>query len=123
VSLQTSTEKPTGLYQTLTAGLLVSVTASICCLGPFALLATGVSGAWMSRLMIFEPLQPLLIVVTALLFALAGWKLFYARKTIVKGGSCSIQLASTQQKTLFFVAGILSIILLSSEYWIVFLAT
>ena len=76
----------------------------------------------MSRLMIFEPYQPLFLLVTAVLFVFAGWKLFYTPATIEAGGSCSIKRPSIQKKVVFGAAGILSVILLSSEYWIVLFA-
>ena len=61
----------------IAGGIAASLTASICCIGPLVLLATGVSGAWMSNLMIFERYQALLIAATLLAFALAGRSLFF----------------------------------------------
>lgn len=106
----------------LVVGMLASVSASVCCIGPLALLATGISGAWMSRLMVMEPFQPLLIVLTVSSFAFAGWKLFYSDKENEVGSSASCRKVNWKQKTTFLVTGSLSLGLLASEYWILLLA-
>jgi len=99
------------------AGLLASATASICCLGPFAL-----SGAWMSRLMLVEPMQPFIIALTVLLFALAGWQIFHPTIKIEHRSSCPAQSIKFSLKIAYFLAGSLAIILITSEYWIVLIA-
>jgi mercuric ion transport protein len=104
------------------AGLLASATASICCLGPFALMATGISGAWMSRLMLVEPMQPFIIALTVLLFALAGWQIFHPTIKIEHRSSCPAQSIKFSLKIAYFLAGSLAIILITSEYWIVLIA-
>ena len=109
-------------YRFTTAGVLAAFSASLCCLGPFALMATGISGAWMSRLMGVERYQPVLIVLSVSFFALAGWKLFSASERKNTAGSCPIPRAKRQQKLIFFLAGCLALILLTSEFWIVWLA-
>ena len=53
--MELAQENISKIYRYLFGGVLASVTASICCIGPFALLATGISGAWMSRVMVVEP--------------------------------------------------------------------
>ena len=114
------TKDPTRRY--LIAALLASASASICCIGPLFLLATGISGAWMSRLMIMEPFQPILIAVTIAFFALAGWKIFLAGKTQASGPGCTVSAVSRRQKLTFSLAGIVALVLLTSEYWILLLA-
>lgn len=113
-----SVKKTIGSRQYIGAGMLASVTASICCIGPFALLATGMSGAWISRLMIVEPFQPLLIALTVLMFALAGRKLFYAAAEFEEGSSCTVQKSGWQQKSAYFLTASVALVLLTSEYWI-----
>jgi mercuric ion transport protein len=119
--LEVSESKKISSSHYITAGLLASVTASICCLGPFALMATGISGAWMSRLMVIEPMQPFIIALTMLFFALAGWKIFYPTKNYEQGSSCPAQSIKSSQKFSYFLAGSLATILVSSEYWIVWI--
>jgi hypothetical protein len=45
----------------LIAGILSTVGASICCVGPLVLLALGVSGAWISSLTALESYRPIFI--------------------------------------------------------------
>jgi len=120
-AMQASDRKKSA-YQYLIVAMLASMTASICCIGPFALLATGISGAWMSQLMIVEPFQPLLMALTVLLLALAGWKLFYSAAKNEQGNSCPAQKSGRQQKLAYFLTGGLALILLTSEYWILWVA-
>lgn len=109
-------------YRFSAAGVLAAVSASLCCLGPFALMATGISGVWMSRLMAVERFQPVFIVLSVSFFALAGWKLFSAAGRKNTTGSCPTPRAKRQQKLIFFLSGCLALVLLTSEFWIVWLA-
>lgn len=122
--MQVTDKEITGTQQYLIAGLLSSITASICCIGPFFLLATGISGAWMSRLMILEPFQPLLITLTMVAFSLAGRKLFLSEMKLEEGNGCPAQFKgkASQQKYAYLVMAALAVIFLTSEYWIVLLA-
>ena len=104
------------------AGVLAAASASLCCLGPFALMATGISGAWMSRLMLVERFQPALIALSVSFFALAGWKLFSAARRKNPTESCPTPWAKRQQKLIFVLSGCLALVLLTSEFWIVWLA-
>jgi mercuric ion transport protein len=63
---------PTGL-RALIAGGAAALLASTCCLGPLVLITLGFSGAWISKLTVLEPYQPIFITaaVVALFFA---WK-------------------------------------------------
>ena len=60
----------TGL-RTLLAGGLAALLASTCCLGPLVLITLGFSGAWISKLTVLEPYQPIFIgaALVALFFA------------------------------------------------------
>ncbi|WP_394755730.1 mercuric ion transporter MerT [Rhodoferax sp.] len=64
------TSDKTGLRSLVTAGLAAFL-ASTCCLGPLVLITLGVSGAWISKLTVLEPYQPIFIVAAwvALFFA------------------------------------------------------
>ena len=106
----------------LVAGVFTSVGASVCCLGPFVLLATGVNGAWMSQLMILEPYQPIFVLIVLALFAAAGRKIFYASNKANPLNDCSISSVGRHQSTAFFLSGGLAAMLLTSVYWIPVLA-
>ena len=60
----------------LLAGVAAAVGASACCAGPLLLVVLGVGGAWVSRLVALEPLQPYLVAAALLFFALAWCRLY-----------------------------------------------
>lgn len=106
---------------------MVSLLASSCCVGPFLLLATGVSGAWMSRLMVLQAYQPLFVSLVLTFFAMAWVKIFKpfssSKATEVSGHNVAVRpTVMTRQKAAFFLSFGLALILLLSEYWIVWLA-
>ncbi len=59
------------------AGAVVSaVAASVCCVGPLLLMGLGVSGAWISRLTLFEAYRPLFIAVTVLFLGMGFYRVY-----------------------------------------------
>lgn len=106
----------------LIAAVLASATASVCCLGPFLLLATGLSGAWMSRVMAVEPYQPLLVAVSLLLILFAGWQILALRSCKSEPGAESLTFNTKATFTGFFLSLCLVLVLVTSEYWIVAVA-
>ncbi len=106
----------------LVGGVLTSVAASVCCIGPLLLLATGISGAWMSRLMVLEPYYPILAIVSLAFIGAAGWKLLQPGACAIENGQAALALPATKSLVVFAMASSLAVILLTSEYWIVLLA-
>jgi len=106
----------------IAGGIATSLTASICCLGPLALLATGVSGAWMSNLMFFERYQTILVTATLLAFALAGRSVFAATKATGGNDCCEQERPGWKKAFVFGASFCLALVFISSEYWIQFLA-
>jgi len=102
----------------LAGGLLASVLASVCCLGPFFLLATGLSAAWMGRVMALEPLQPVFTLVAVALTVAAGWQLFSSRKSTDRDAVCELRSAGRLQRITWFSAVAVITVLLTSVYWI-----
>lgn len=60
----------------LMGAIAAAVAASICCVGPFVLLALGISGAWISSLTAFEPYRPVFMAVTFLFLGFAFYKVY-----------------------------------------------
>jgi mercuric ion transport protein len=102
----------------LIGGVVVSLVASLCCIGPFFLLATGLSAAWLSHLMIVEPLQPMLTVIALAMFTMAGRKTFQPATGPEANLNCRAISNQSLQITAFIVAGLIVIVLLTSRYWI-----
>ena len=107
----------------LFGGVLTSAAASVCCLGPFFLLATGISGAWMSRLMVLESYFPILAAISLAFITAAGWQLTRPRACTSEAGQQeALSLPATGPLLAFTLALVATLALLSSEYWIVWVA-
>lgn len=104
----------------IAGGIAASLTASICCIGPLVLLTTGVSGAWMSKLMLFEQYQAFLITATLLAFAFAGRSLFFAGNAMRDGDCCEESGLDWKKASVFAASSCLALVFISSEYWIQF---
>ena len=61
--------------QSLAAGVLAALGASVCCVGPLLLVTLGVGGAWIGTLTRFEPYRPIFVALTVLFFGVAYWRL------------------------------------------------
>lgn len=100
--------------------VLASAIASACCIGPFLLLTTGLSGAWMSRVMAVEPLQPYLIALSLLLVSVAGWQLLTRTNCEVDYRQARLTIPGKSQLALFTTTVGIVLVLGTSEYWIPF---
>ncbi len=105
----------------LLGAVATSAVASVCCLGPLLLLTLGISGAWMSRLMIVESWYPLLATLSLSLIALAAWQLMQPRACGHLKEARSLRLPEAGQMAALIIAVLLSLLFLSSEYWLLWL--
>src|SRR5271166_4120077 len=91
----------------LVAGILAAVGASICCVGPFVLLALGVSGAWIGTLTALEPYRPLFIGLALLFLAFAFHRLYLARRVCAPGSARANPRTLKRQRLAFWVVTVL----------------
>jgi mercuric ion transport protein len=73
----------------LFAGVVASIGASVCCVGPLVLLALGISGAWIGTLTALEPYRPYFIGLTLLFMGLAFRNLYLRPHVCSTGKSCA----------------------------------
>ncbi len=90
----------TGLRSLLAAGL-AALLASACCLGPLALIALGFSGAWISRLTMLEPYQPIFIGAAAAALFFAGRRLWRPVAQCAPGEMCALPRVRLAYQLLF----------------------
>ena len=93
----------------LSGGALAGLGASLCCLGPLALVSLGVSGAWISNLVQFEPYR-WLFVIAALGFMGHAWKKIYRPPAAVAcepGSQCALPRANRLYRGLFWIVSAL----------------
>ena len=106
----------------LLCGVLSSAISSICCVGPFFLLVTGISGVSMSRVMILEPYQPIFAVASLACVFKAGWLLWRPKTCDGVPLQQSIFGLTTGRANVFLLSLLAIVILLTSEYWILWIA-
>lgn len=99
--------------QTLWAGALAAIGASLCCVGPLVLVTLGIGGAWISSLSKLEPLRPLFIVATLGLLAWAWYTLYRAPEACEPGTSCADPKVRRRQRLIFWVVSVGLVLLLT----------
>ncbi len=87
----------------LIAGVLAGVGASVCCVGPLALLGLGVSGAWIGNLSALEPVRPIFMVVTLLFLGLAFRRLYLVPQVCEPGTACADPRTLQRQRVIFWL--------------------
>jgi len=100
----------------LLAGGLAAILASVCCLGPLALLALGVSGAWIGNLTALESYRPVFIIVAAAALVVAGRRIWRPQTVCAPGEVCAVPQVRRVQKLLFGVVVALVLIALAFPY-------
>ena len=65
----------------LLGGVLTSAVSSVCCIGPFFFLATGISGAWMSGIMMLKSYYPIFAVTSLACIFTGGWLIMRRKGT------------------------------------------
>ena len=103
--------------QTLWAGALAAVGASLCCVGPLVLVTLGIGGGWISSLSQLEPLRPVFIVATLGLLAWAWHKLYRAPEACEPGELCADPKVRVRQRVIFWIVSVALVLLLSFPYY------
>lgn len=97
----------------LLAGAAAAIGASACCAGPLILVLLGVSGAWGSRLLALEPLQPFFVVAAVVAFGFAFHRLYLKREACAPGEVCAIPPVRRRQRVIFWTLGIIATALMT----------
>lgn len=97
----------------LVASVLAGIGASLCCVGPLALLGLGIGGAWISNLTALEPIRPVFIGLTLLFLALAFRRLYLMPQVCAPGTECADPGVVKRQRLLFWPIAVALIGLMS----------
>jgi len=97
----------------LAAGVLAAIGASVCCVGPLALLMLGIGGAWVSKLTAFEPLRPWFMAATVVFLGLAFRRLYFQPQVCAPGAACADPTVLKRQRLIFWVVAVALLALLS----------
>jgi mercuric ion transport protein len=97
-----------GHKESLVGGALAAVGASVCCVGPLALLALGIGGAWVVNLSALEPIRPFFVVVTLGFLGLAFHRLYLQARVCEPEAVCADARVLRRQRLIFWgVTGVL----------------
>lgn len=102
----------------LIAGALAAIGASVCCIGPLVLLAFGIGGTWIGSLTAMEPYRPVFIGLTLLFLGLAFRKLYLMPQICTPGTPCADPRTLKRQRFAFWIVTILLLGLLAAP-WII----
>jgi mercuric ion transport protein len=100
----------------LAAGGIAAILASACCLGPLLFVALGLSGAWLSNLVMLEPYRPIFIAGALVALFFAWRRIFRPVKACEPGGACASPQVKTSYKIVFWVVSILVLIAIVFPY-------
>lgn len=102
---------------TLWASALAAIGASLCCVAPLVLVTLGFGGAWLSTLTQFEPVRPVLVVLTLGLLALAWRKLYRQPAVCEPGTACADITVMRRQRLIFWLVAALLLLLLAFPWY------
>jgi len=88
--------------QTMIAGILAGIGASLCCVAPLVLLSLGLGGAWMVNLAIFEPVRPVFMGLALFFIGLSYHKLYLTTQTCEPGKPCADDEVIRKQRLIFW---------------------
>lgn len=100
----------------VSGGILASLIASICCIGPLILTLLGISGA--AILAKFEFLRLPMILLVLVLFGVAGFALYRKRISCEEGSICSDPKRFKKMIIFYWTGLVISIIGISSPWWV-----
>lgn len=87
----------------LIGGLLASIGASACCVGPLLLLSLGIGGAWIGSLTRLEPYRPVFIVLVLVFLGFAFRKLYVVPQSCDTQAGCTADRTRNIQRILFWI--------------------
>ena len=88
--------------QTLIAGFLAGIGASLCCVAPLMLLSLGMGGAWVANLTVLEPARPFFMGLTLLFIGLSFRQLYLPNKACETDKPCSDNEVIRKQRCIFW---------------------
>jgi mercuric ion transport protein len=100
----------------LLVGGLAAILASTCCLGPLALVALGLSGAWIGNLTLLEPYRPIFIAGSLVALSFAGQRIFRPTHACEPGEACAVPRSRRVYKILFGIVSAFVLIALVYPY-------
>lgn len=102
----------------LIGGVTAAIAASLCCIGPLALVMLGAGGAWVANLAVLGPFRPFFLGV-AVIFLFFAWRKIYRAPAAVAcapGSLCAMPQTNQVYKVLFWIVAALVGLAMVSPY-------
>ncbi len=106
----------------VTGGLLGAVGASSCCILPLVLTLAGVSGAWVGKLTMLAPYQPIFLVIGALSVGSGFWRAYGRKRPACDGPQCGTPNSRNWTKAALWLGAVLLLTAATTEWWAPLLA-
>lgn len=100
-------------------GILASIVASLCCVGPLILTILGVSGAAM--LSKFETLRIPMILLVLVFFGVAGFVLYRKRNSCEPGSICADPKKFRKMVIFYWIGLVIALLGITSPQWVAWL--
>ncbi|GMV60524.1 MAG: hypothetical protein AMXMBFR72_36120 [Betaproteobacteria bacterium] len=102
---------------TLAASGVAALLASVCCLGPLALVLLGVSGAWIGNLTALQPYSPYFASAALVALAFAGRQMFRPAAACKPCEVCAVPAGRRAYGVLFWIVAALIALALTFPYY------
>lgn len=100
-----------------TGGVVGALLASSCCIGPLVLITLGVGGAWVGNLTALKQYQPIFVIVTVAFLGYGFWRIYKKADDACDECSCGNPTSERIVKTALWVATLLVVAALTTDYW------
>src|SRR5579863_7445924 len=94
---------PLNAKTALVGGMLASIGASACCVGPLLLLSRGIGGACIGNLAALEPYRPVFIALVLVFLGLAFRQLYFVKQTCDSEANCAADRSRKAQRLIFWI--------------------
>ncbi|MGE3975907.1 MAG: mercuric transporter MerT family protein [Bdellovibrionales bacterium] len=98
-------------------GILASITASLCCVGPLILTVVGISGG--AALAKLDVLRIPMIILVAAIFGFAGFTLYRKRNSCEPGSICADPKKFKKMIVFYWLGLFVALLGITSPQWIV----
>jgi mercuric ion transport protein len=94
---------PLNTKTALLGGMLASIGASACCIGPLLLLSLGIGGAWIANLTALEPYRPVFIALVLVFLSLAFRQIYLVKQSCDSEANCAADRSRKAQRLIFWI--------------------
>ena len=112
----TDTRAGGGESAALAVGGIAALLVGACCVGPLALVAIGLGGAWLSNLAALDPYRPIFIAIALVSLAFAWRRIYRPAGECRPGEVCSVPAVRKGYKIGFWVVAAVLVVMFGFPY-------